>query len=212
MQERYERLSQLIQQGDFSAVQQLTEELVQQDQAVQEVIERAVMPALDKVGRMFSAGQCFIPEMLVAAKASQKALDILKPRLAHKDYQPRGRVVIGTVKGDLHDIGKNIVAMVFQSNGFAVRDLGVDVAPQAFVEAIKGFNPQVLALSCLITTTMTNMKVTIEAVVESGLREQVQVIIGGPPTSRQLAQEIGADFHGQNAYQGVELIKQAIKG
>ena len=212
MQSQYKELNRLIRQGDFPAVEQVAKELVQQDVDVREVIEQAVMPALGEVGRKFSAGECFIPEMLVAAKASQKALDILKPMLAQEDYQPKGRVVIGTVKGDLHDIGKNIVAMVFASNGFMVSDLGVDVAPEAFVEAVKKYNPQVLALSCLLTTTMASMKVTIEAIIESGLCEQIQIIIGGPPTSQQVAQEIGADFHGKNAYQGVELIKLTVLG
>jgi 5-methyltetrahydrofolate--homocysteine methyltransferase len=163
---------------------------------------------LDITGKQFSAGECYIPEMLVAARASQKGLNILNPLLAKSGFNPRGKVIMGTVKGDLHDIGKNIVAMMLKGAGFHVIDLGFDVAPEKFVHSLKTGNAQILGMSCLLTTTMVSMEETMEALRKAGLYGKVKVMIGGPPTTDDFARDIGADFRGKDAYEGVEQAKR----
>lgn len=199
-----------VEAGALAEVERVVNELLNEGTAPEKIIEDGIIPTLDVVGQKFSKGECFIPEMLIAAKASQKAIDILRPLLVARDYKPKGKIVIGTVMGDLHDIGKNIVSMVFESAGFEVKDLGVDVSPETFIETIKEFNPDIVALSCLITTTMTNMRVTIEKIKEANLRDNVKIIIGGPPINENFASEIGADLYGENAYSGLEKIRALI--
>lgn len=199
-----------IEAGDIAGVEKSVQDLLGGQVAPEQIITESIMPTLDIVGQKFSAGECFIPEMLIAAKASQKAIDILRPLLVKKDYKPRARIVIGTVKGDLHDIGKNIVSMVFASAGFEVKDLGFDVGPEAFVSAIKELKPEIVALSCLLTTTMLSMRETLEGIQEANLRDAVKVIIGGPPITEKFANEIGADFYAEDAYSGVQILRQAI--
>jgi 5-methyltetrahydrofolate--homocysteine methyltransferase len=210
MQAGYEDLGKLVEKGDFAGTQEMVKAFLDQGKSPGEIITEGIVPTLNAVGKKFSAGECFIPEMLIAAKASQKALDVLKPALVQANYQPIGKVVIGTVKGDLHDIGKNIVIMMMESAGFEVKDLGVDASPDAFVDAIKGFNPGFVGLSCLLSTTRANMRSIIERIEESNLREGLKIIIGGPPTNEDYAKEIGADFYGENAYEGVEILKRSV--
>jgi len=202
--EDYEGLVGLIQQGNFAETQNRVKALLDEGKLPDQILQRGIIAALDIVGKKFSEGECFIPEMLVAGKASQKALEILKPLLVRSDFKPKGKVVLGTVKGDLHDIGKNIVAMMLEGAGFQVIDLGYDVAPEKFVEAIKRENAQILAMSCLLTTTMISMKNTMDALRQAGLFGKVKVMIGGPPTTDEYAKKIGADFRGKDAYKGVE--------
>ncbi len=200
----YEALIGEIQDGDFAGVQQLVNEFLATGRSPHEVIQKGIVPALDRIGEKFSRGEVFIPEMLIAARASQKGLEILKPLLAKTDFRPKGKVVIGTVKGDLHDIGKNIVGMMLESAGFQVLDLGFDVAPEKFVNAVKAEEAQILAMSCLLTTTMLSAKDTMDALRASGLSGKVRVMIGGPPTSADYARQIGADFWGKDAYDAVQ--------
>ena len=200
----YEELQEMIQRGNFAGTENLVKALLDQGIPADEIIQIGIITTLDIVGKKFSEGECFIPEMLVAGKASQKALEILKPLLVGSDFKSKGKIVLGTVKGDLHDIGKNIVAMMLEGAGFQVIDLGYDVAPEKFVEAIKKENAQILAMSCLLTTTMISMKNTMDALREAGLYGKVKVMIGGPPTTDDFAKKIGADFRGKDAYKGVE--------
>ncbi len=200
----YRALLEKIQEGDFAGVQKAVREFLAEGKSPDEVIQKGIVPALDVVGEKFSRGEAFIPEMLIAAKASQKGLEILKPLLAKGNFQPKGKVVIGTVKGDLHDIGKNIVGMMLESAGFQVIDLGFDVPPEKFMNAVKAEQAQILAMSCLLTTTMLSAKDTVEALRREGLYGKVRVMIGGPPTSGDYARQIGADFWGKDAYDAVQ--------
>lgn len=205
-------LCEIIEAGNFQAVEGQVRELLDGGAKPSEIINDAIVPTLDKVGRKFSDGLIFVPEMLVAAKCSQKALDIIKPLLNTGDYKPRGTVVIGTVKGDLHDIGKNIVAMVFEAAGFEVHDLGVDVSPEKFLDALDAHGADVVALSCLLTTTVPAMNAIVKKIRDSNQQSGIKVIVGGPPVTDALAQQIGADFYGKDAYSGVELIRNALGG
>jgi len=203
----YEQLVKVIQQGDYVETQNLVKALLDQGKSPDEIIQEGIVVALDIVGKKFSAGECYIPEMLVAARASQKGLDILSPLLAKTRFKPRAKVVIGTVKGDLHEIGKNILVMMLKGAGFHLIDLGFDVAPEKFVKALETENAQILAMSCLLTTTMISMENTMEALREAGLSGKVKVMIGGPPTTDDFAKQIGADFRGRDAYEGVQQAK-----
>ena len=206
----YEELVKVIQGGNYTETQNLVKALLNQGKSPDEIIQEGIVVALDIVGKQFSTGECYIPEMLVAARASQKGLDILSPLLVETDFRPKGKVVIGTVRGDLHEIGKNIVVMMLKGAGFHVIDLGFDVAPEKFVKALKTENAQILAMSCLLTTTMSSMENTMDALRESGLYGKVKVMIGGPPTTDDFAKEIGADFRGTDAYEGVEQAKRFV--
>ena len=206
----HEELAKMIQQGNFTETQNLVRALLDQGDSPDEIIQKGIVVALDNIGKRFSAGECFIPEMLVAARASQKALEILSPLLARTRFEPKGKVVIGTVKGDLHEIGKNIVAMMLKGSGFHVIDLGFDVAPEKFVDALKTENARILAMSCLLTTTMISIENTMDALREAGLYGTVKVMIGGPPTTDDFAREIGADFRGRDAYEGVEQARRFV--
>lgn len=208
--EGYESLSFLIQKGRIDGVEQAVKKLLNEQKTANEIIENGVIAALDIVGKNFSDGEIFIPEMLVAARTSQKVLDILKPLLVQEGSEPKGEIVIGTVKGDLHDIGKNIVSTMFESAAFKVTDLGIDVSPDKFLQAIRKVKPQIVAMSCLLTTTMDAMRATIDKIREEGLRDSVTIMVGGPPISEKFANEIGADFYGENAYSGVQAARKCV--
>lgn len=164
----------------------------------EEILNKALIAAMSEVGRQFEAGDFFVPEMLIAARAMQTGLKILKPYLAKADIKAIGKIAIGTVKGDLHDIGKNLVAMMLEGSGFEVMDLGVDVKPEAFVKAAQE-GAQIIGMSALLTTTMTNMQATVEALKSAGLREKVKVMIGGAPVTQEYAYKIGADGFASDA-------------
>jgi 5-methyltetrahydrofolate--homocysteine methyltransferase len=175
-----------------------------------ELLNQGMIAAMTEVGRLFEQGDYFVPEMLVSARAMQAGLEPLKPMLMKSDYKPVGKVIIGTVKGDLHDIGKNLVAMMLEGSAFELVDLGVDVSPEKFVDAAKTSGAQLLALSALLTTTMPNMKATIEALKQAGLRDQVKVIIGGAPITQAYADSIGADGFAPDASRAVALAKSLV--
>ena len=206
----YEDLLTAIQQGSFAETEKLVKSFLTQGRNPSEIIEKGVVEALDIVGKKFSEGECYIPEMLVAAKASQKALEIVKPLLAKADLKPKGKIILGTVKGDLHDIGKNIVGMMLEGAGFQVIDLGYDVPPERFIETVVKENARILAMSCLLTTTMISMKNTMEALKAAGIHGKVKVMIGGPPTTEEYAEKIDADFRGKDAYEAVEQARRFL--
>jgi 5-methyltetrahydrofolate--homocysteine methyltransferase len=175
-----------------------------------QILNEGMIAAMSEVGERFEKGEYFVPEMLIAARAMQQGLSILKPHLQDSDLVSQGKVVIGTVKGDLHDIGKNLVSMMLEGAGFELVDLGTDVSADKFLEAVKDSKADVVAMSALLTTTMPNMKTVIETLNESGLRDQVKVIIGGAPVTESYAQEIGADGYASDASRAVKLAKSLL--
>jgi 5-methyltetrahydrofolate--homocysteine methyltransferase len=175
------------------------------------LLNEGMIAAMAEVGRLFEIGEYYVPEMLISARAMQSGLAVLKPLLKEADVKPAGRVIIGTVKGDLHDIGKNLVAMMLEGAGFEIKDMGTDVSPEKFVEEVKGGGVDVVALSALLTTTMPNMKATIDALKAAGLREKVKVMIGGAPVTDSYAQQIGADGYSPDASRAVNLAKSLVK-
>jgi len=197
--------------GNAPKVKELTQQALAEGVAPDEIITKYLIPAMAEVGDRFERNEFYVPELLIAARAMQGALNILKPLLADTDLKPVGRVVIGTVKGDLHDIGKNLVAMMLQGAGFEVVDLGVDVAPDKFVDAVSQGQVQMVALSALLTTTMPAMKTTIEALKAASLRDRVKVIIGGAPVTQRYADEIGADGYAPDANSAVRKAKQLLR-
>lgn len=175
-----------------------------------ELVQKFMVPAMDEVGRRFECEEYFVPEMLISARAMKSSLGLVRPLLTASGAQPAGRVIIGTVKGDLHDIGKNIVASMLEGGGFEVVDLGADVAPDKFVAAVKEKNPHLVCLSALLTVTMPSMKTTIDALQQAGLRQQVKVLIGGAPITQHYADQIGADGYGENAASAVTLARKLM--
>jgi len=176
-----------------------------------ELLNKGMIAAMAEVGRLFEIGEYYVPEMLIAARAMQAGLAILKPHLLEADVKSAGKVAIGTVKGDLHDIGKNLVSMMLEGAGFEIKDLGTDVTPEKFVDAVKTGGVDIIALSALLTTTMPNMKATIEALKTAGIREKVKVMIGGAPVTDSYAQQIGADGYAPDASRAVALAKSLLK-
>jgi len=172
------------------------------------MMKKAMIPAMDEVGDLFQKGEIYLPEMLMAAKAMKAGMDVLKPRIVRSGIASFGNAVVGTVRGDMHDIGKNLVTMSLEGAGFEVMDLGVDVPPERFVGAIREHQPCVVGLSALLTTTMIGMQDTIDAIEEAGLRDDVKVMIGGAPVTKEFAQEIGADFFGADCTAGKDYAKE----
>ncbi|MCG3198621.1 MAG: Methionine synthase [bacterium] len=202
-----EKLYQAILTGDAKSARALTEEALKESVDPKELLDKTLIPAMDEVGRLFETNEYFVPELLISARAMKSALELIKPLLAEKGAEPAGRVAIGTVKGDLHDIGKNLVAAMLEGGGFEVVDLGVDVSPEAFVTAAKDKGASIIALSALLTTTMPAMKKVVAALEEAGIRERVKVMIGGAPITQRYADEIGADGYSDNASGAVALAR-----
>jgi len=174
------------------------------------LVTDAMVPAMDEAGRRFEAEDYFVPELLLAARAMKAAMALIRPLLVASGAKSAGRVAVGTVKGDLHDIGKNLVASMLEGGGFEVLDLGADVAPEKFVEAVKEKGAQVVCLSALLTVTMPSMKTTIEALKQAGVRDNVKVLVGGAPVTTQYANEIGADGYGENANSAVAMTRKLL--
>ncbi len=196
--------------GDQKTSVALTKQALEEGVEPLNLIHRYMIPAMDEAGKRFECEDFFVPELLLAARAMKGALELLRPRLAASGAQPAGRVVIGTVKGDLHDIGKNLVSSMLEGGGFEVTDLGADVSPERFVEAVRKTGAQIVCLSALLTVTMPSMKTTIEAFRQAGIRDQIKVLIGGAPVTEQYAREIGADGYGGNANVAVALARQIV--
>ena len=176
-----------------------------------ELITNCMIPAMDEGGNRFECEEYFVPELLLSGRAMKGALELLRPLLTASGIQPAGRVIIGTVKGDLHDIGKNLVASMLEGGGFEVLDLGADVSPERFIEAVKSGNANIVCLSALLTVTMPAMRTTIEALKLAGVRDRVKIMVGGAPVTAQYAAESGADGYSENASGAVALARTLVK-
>ena len=196
--------------GDGEAVKKLTAQGVAQGIKAGELLNDVLIPAMTDVGRRFERQEFFVPEMLVAARAMKWGVEVLRPHLVAAGVKPIGTVVMGTVSGDLHDIGKNLVIMMLEGTGFRVIDLGVDVSADKFVAAIREHKPQLVAMSALLTTTMMGMKASVEAFKKAGVRDQVKVMIGGAPLTQRFADEIGADVYAADASSAARKAREAL--
>jgi corrinoid protein of di/trimethylamine methyltransferase len=205
------KLYEAILTGDHKTSIAVTQEAIDAKVEAMEMVTGYMVPAMDEVGRRFECDDYFVPELLLSARAMKGALALLRPLLAAEGAKSAGRVVIGTVKGDLHDIGKNIVAAMLEGGGFEVIDLGADVSPQKFVDAIKERSPNLVCLSALLTVTMPSMKTTIDAIQAAGVRDSVKVLVGGAPVTADFAKSIGADGFGENATVAVTLARQFVQ-
>jgi 5-methyltetrahydrofolate--homocysteine methyltransferase len=205
------RLHEAILNGDAKASVAVTREGIGAGMEAMDLVSRAMVPAMDEVGQRFECEEYFVPELLLSARAMKGALDILRPLLVESGAKSAGRVVIGTVKGDLHDIGKNIVSAMLEGGGFEVIDLGADVSAQKFVEAVRERKPQLVCLSALLTVTMGSMKTTIDALQQAGVRDSVKVLVGGAPVTAEFASQIGADGYGENAAVAVSLARKFVQ-
>ncbi|ACI19047.1 cobalamin B12-binding domain-containing protein [Dictyoglomus thermophilum] len=203
-------IAEAVIKGNRKKVQELVSKALEDGLSPEEIINNGLLAGMSVVGERFKNNEIFVPEVLVSARAMQAGMDILKPLIAKNPGIIKGKVVIGTVKGDLHDIGKNLVAMMLEGAGYQVFDLGIDVPPEKFVEAIKEYNPDIVGMSALLTTTMPQMGVTIEVLKKEGVRDKVKVIVGGAPVTETFAKEIGADGYAPDAPSAVELVNQLL--
>jgi 5-methyltetrahydrofolate--homocysteine methyltransferase len=199
-----------VMEGQSSLVQEKVQAAMTAGIPASTILNDGMISAMAEVGRLFEEGECFVPEMLIAARAMQAGLALLKPALKDADIKSAGKVVIGTVKGDLHDIGKNLVAMMLEGAGFEIIDLGTDVSPEKFVNAVRDNKPDLVAMSALLTTTMPAMIATIKAIQEAGLRSQIKVMIGGAPITEDYARQIGADGFSPDASRAVTLARSLV--
>jgi 5-methyltetrahydrofolate--homocysteine methyltransferase len=200
-------ISALVIEGNFSDMVDKTNAALEEDLGADEVLNKGLMPGMDHVGVEFKAGNMFVPEVLRSAKAMQESMNIIRPLLAETGTETAGKILIGTVQGDLHDIGKNLVGMMCEGAGFEIVDLGKDVEPDTFVDAVKEHKPSILGMSALLTTTMRAMERTIKALEEAGVRDTVKIMIGGAPVTQDFAEQIGADGYAANAASASELAK-----
>jgi 5-methyltetrahydrofolate--homocysteine methyltransferase len=196
--------------GDAKATQAITQQALADGVDPLKLVNEYMVPAMDEVGRRFEANEYFVPELLISARAMKAALELIRPLLTARGDKPAGRVAIGTVKGDLHDIGKNLVGSLLEGGGFEVIDLGVNVSPEKFIETVNAKQANIIAMSALLTTTMPAMKTTIDALKQAGVRSKVKVLIGGAPITQKYADEIGADGYSENAVGAVALAKKAV--
>ena len=204
---RFDEISALLQKGRPRELSALVQEELADGTAANDILTKALIPGMSAVGERFKKNEIFVPEVLITARAMNAALNILKPVLAQAGVEPIGKAVICTVKGDLHDIGKNLVKMMIEGTGISVIDLGIDCPPERVVEAVKEYKPDIVCLSALLTTTMVNQKATIDALKEAGLRDQVKVMVGGAPVTQAFADEIGADAYTPDAATAVEVAR-----
>jgi 5-methyltetrahydrofolate--homocysteine methyltransferase len=210
MSEILSELSTAVIEGNLDDIEELTQDALDDGLDAKQILDQGLMPGMDHVGVEFKAGNMFVPEVLRSARAMQVSMTIIKPLLAAAGSKMAGKVLLGTVKGDLHDIGKNLVAMMCEGAGFEVKDLGKDVEPDAFVEAVKEFEPDVVGMSALLTTTMRTMENTIKALEEAGVRDKIKIMIGGAPVTQAFSDQIGADGYASNAASAADLAKKFI--
>jgi 5-methyltetrahydrofolate--homocysteine methyltransferase len=196
--------------GDWKLAKSITEQALADHVEPLTLLNDHLVPAMNEVGKRFECNQFFVPELLLASRAMKASLELLRPLLAARGTEPVGRAVVGTVKGDLHDVGKNLVASLLEGGGFEVIDLGVNVPPEKFIAAVREKNAKIVGLSALLTTTMPSMRLTIEAFKAAGLRDQVKILIGGAPVTQRFADEIGADGYGENAPSAVNLARKCL--
>mgnify|MGYP001812440238 CR=1 FL=1 len=207
MADTLQKIASNLYDGEADEVASLVQQALDEGMEPNEVLQGGLIAGMDEVGRDFKAGDLFVPEVLIAARAMHAGMGILRPLLAEADVPSVGKCLIGTVKGDLHDIGKNLVKMMMEGAGFEMVDLGTDVEPQGFVDAAREHQPQMIGMSALLTTTMVQMRTTIEALEEAGMRESLKIIVGGAPVTDAFAQEIGADAYAADAASAVDVAR-----
>ncbi|MBL6981061.1 MAG: corrinoid protein [Anaerolineales bacterium] len=208
MSNLFAELSKTVIEGNLDEIVQLTQDALDDGLSAKEILDKGLMPGMDHVGVEFKAGNMFVPEVLRSARAMQSSMVLIKPLLAETGADMTGKVLIGTVKGDLHDIGKNLVGMMCEGAGFEVIDMGKDIEPQDFVDAVKEHEPHILGMSALLTTTMRSMEHTVKALEEAGVRDKVKIMIGGAPVTQAFSDQIGADGYASNAASASELAKK----
>jgi len=206
-----QKMASKLYEGEDEEVAELVQEALDQGMAPEEILAGGLIAGMDDVGRDFKAGDLFVPEVLIAARAMHAGMNILRPLLAESDVPSAGKFIIGTAQGDLHDIGKNLVKMMLEGAGFQTIDLGTDIKPEEFVAAVREYQPQLLGMSALLTTTMPGMKATIEALEEAGLRDTVKIMIGGAPVTAAFAEQIGADAYAPDAGSAVDVARSLAK-
>ena len=210
MSELLGKMAESLIAGKVDEVVNLTKEALDAGSVPQDILEQGLLAGMDVVGQRFKANEMFIPEVLRCAKCMHGAMEILRPLLSESGAKMAGTLVIGTVKGDLHDIGKNLVGMMFEGAGFQVVDIGIDKSPQDFVDALKEHNASLFGMSALLTTTMPMMEETVNAIKEAGIRDQVKIMVGGAPVTSEFAKEIGADAYASNAATAVDKGKELL--
>ena len=210
MSEIFEQLSTCVLEGDAEKAEALTKQAVADGIPANDILNKGLVVGMAEVGDRFKRGDMFVPEVLMSAEAMHAGQEVLRPLLAESETDRMGKILLGTVKGDLHDIGKNLVGMMCEGSGFEVIDLGFNVDPEVFVESIKVHQPDIVGMSAMLTTTMRAMGYTIKAIEEAGLRDKVKVIVGGAPVDEEFSQRIGADGYGSNAVSGPELAKNLL--
>ncbi|MEP7357682.1 MAG: corrinoid protein [Anaerolineales bacterium] len=196
--------------GDLAATVASVQAALAADVPAEIILSQGLVAGMAEVGQRFECGDYFVPDMLLAARAMQGGLELLKPLLKQANVQTAGRVLIGTVKGDIHEIGKNLVGMVLEGAGYEVTDVGTDVSPERFVEAVRAGRPQVLAMSALLSTTIAGMKQTVDALQAAGLRGGLKIIVGGAPVTEEYARHVGADGYAADASQAVSLVRALL--
>lgn len=196
--------------GNAKAAAAITKDAVAANVDPQTLLTEYMIPAMDEVGARFEANECFVPELLISARAMKSGMEVIRPLLLGQAIEPAGRVVVATVQGDLHDIGKNLVATMLEGGGFQIVDIGTDVSPDKLADAVQSHQPQIVALSALLTTTLPSMKRMLDRLAQDGLRERVKVMIGGAPVTQDFADEIGADGYSDNAAGAVTLARQLM--
>lgn len=210
MEDKIQEIYQAVLNGAMADTSGKVQDAIDAGNAVDTILNEGLIAAMSEIGQLFEAGEVYVPEMLISAKSMKFGLELLRPHLVAADVQPLGRVIIGTVQGDLHDIGKNLVAMMMEGAGFDVIDLGVDVKPEELIEAVNEHHPDIVALSALLTTTMGNMKTAITMMDEKGVLGNLKVMIGGAPVTQEYADEICADGFGVDASQAATLAKKLV--
>ena len=210
MEEKIQAVYDAVINGAMAETSGFVQEALDAGQGADIILKEGLIAAMGEIGQKFEAGEVYVPEMLISAKSMKFGLELLRPHLVAADVQPLGKVVIGTVQGDLHDIGKNLVGMMMEGAGFEVIDLGVDVKPEEMIEAIKEHKPNIMAMSALLTTTMGNMKTAITMMEEAGIKADIKVMIGGAPVTQDYADEIGADGFSVDASQAANLAKTLV--
>jgi 5-methyltetrahydrofolate--homocysteine methyltransferase len=204
-------LKEAVIEMNFDETENLTKQALDSKITVADILDNSLIPALDEVGVLFSDGDYFLPDVLMCVKAYDNSYKLLEPMLKDGDYKTKGKIMLGTVAGDIHDIGKKILSALLQGNGFDIIDLGVDVSPETFLNKAKEFDPDVIGMSAMLTTTMPAMKEIIDVFSEGGVRDKYKIIVGGAPLNKKYSDEIGADGYGEDAQSGVDLVKSLLK-
>ena len=200
-----------VERGDSASVKESVRKAISQNLTAEEILKEGLIKGMESVGRKFKRNEIFIPEVLIATRAMKAGMDIIRPLLTESGFKTKGKIVIGTVKGDLHDIGKNIVSMMLEREGYEIIDLGIDVPKERFIEIIKKENPEVVGMSALLTTTMSYMREVMEAVDEQNLKKRTKIIIGGAPVTQSYADDIKADGYAADASSAMALVRNLLK-